>query len=363
MKEKKTILHIIQNFGLGGAETAVVGVLKKLKDYNNIVVTLDPLNQFGNDLQYDRYYCLNLRSYYLFPTVIGKLRRIIRENKVDLVHSQLYWSTVLARYACPKDIPLVTSIQASLTDSVEYKKNWICQLDRISYKHRPGRILGVSEHTLHDYFSFLRLKPGRSGVLYNFVDTAVFNKPANPLPRQHDGTFRLVTVGNLKPQKNQLYLLRAFRELKDQRVTLDIFGDGQLEASFRKIIEEEKLPVRLMGKVRNLPELLPAYDLFVMSSFYEGFSLAVLEGMAQEKPMLLSDIPTFREQCAGTAEYFSLQDVDDFVQKVQSLKNDLAKLRKMAAEGRERVLQNFTLDHHLENLRKIYMEELHIEQT
>ena len=41
----------------------------------------------------------------------------------------------------------------------------------------------------------------------------------------------------------------------------------------------------------------------------------------------------------------------------------MAKLRKMAAEGRERVLQNFTLDHHLENLRKIYMEELHIEQT
>ena len=98
------------------------GRVEKLKDYNNIVVTLDPLNQFGNDLQYDRYYCLNLRSYYLFPTVIGKLRRIIRENKVDLVHSQLYWSTVLARYACPKDIPLVTSIQASLTDSVEYKK-------------------------------------------------------------------------------------------------------------------------------------------------------------------------------------------------------------------------------------------------
>ena len=64
-KNKKTILHIIQNFGLGGAETAVVGVLKNLSDYNNIVVTLDSLNQFGSELKYDKYYCLNLKSYYL----------------------------------------------------------------------------------------------------------------------------------------------------------------------------------------------------------------------------------------------------------------------------------------------------------
>lgn len=358
MNEKKTILHIIQNFGRGGAETAVVGVLKKLNDYRNIVVTLDPLNQFGDELRYDKYYCLNLPSYYLFPAAIGKLRRIIRENKVDLVHSQLYWSTLLARYACPKDIPLVTSIQASLTDSVEYKKNWICWLDRISYRKRHGRILGVSKHTLQDYFSFLNLKPGKTGVLYNFVDTDVFRKPSFPVSKMNDGILRLVTVGNLKPQKNQAFLLEAFRQLKQYPVTLDIYGDGQLESSFKKMIEQEKLPVKLMGKVTDLSERLPAYDLFVMSSLYEGFSLAVLEGMAQEMPMLLSDIPTFREQCEGTAEYFSLAEMHDFIQKVLWLKNNPDRLKQMAEEGRKRVLENFTLDHHLKNLRQIYREEL-----
>jgi glycosyltransferase involved in cell wall biosynthesis len=353
MERKKTILHIIQNFGIGGAEMAVVGVLKNLHEYNNIVVTLDGLNQFGPELKYDKYYNLNLPSYYLFPLAIRKLRQIIKENNVSLVHSQLYWSTILARFACPKNIPLVTTIQSSLTDSVEYKKKWIGRLDRYSYLKRESTILGVSQHTLDDYFNFLQLPRHNNHVLYNFVDTNVFNEAGAENHRQ-EKEFRLVTVGNLKPQKNHQFLLDAFMQLKDKGVSLDIFGDGFLQPQLSKYIAEHQLPVRLMGKSRNLQGVLQQYDLFVMSSLYEGFSLAVLEGMVMEKSMLLSDIPTFREQCAGTAEYFSLENHTDFVSKVIGLKNNPSKRMDMGILARNRVLENFTLQHHLNSLRNIY---------
>jgi len=353
INNKKTILHIVQNFGRGGAETAVVGVLKNLHEYNNIVVTLDGLNQFGSELTYDKYYNLDLKSYYLFPMAIRKLRKIIRENKVDLVHSQLYWSTILARFACPENIPLVTSIQASLTGSVEYKKKWICQLERFSYNKRKSTILGVSQYTLDDYFDFLKLPRHDTHVLYNFVDTAVFGKGMLRSPKA-DGVFKVVTVGNLKPQKNQQYLLEAFTKLKGQAISLDIYGDGILEPDLKKYIQENEITVRLMGKIHNLHEVIQEYDLFVMSSFYEGFSLAVLEGMALQRPMLLADIPTFREQCAETAVYFSLDDVNDFVNKITSLQNNPQRLHEMGITGMQRVLQRFTLQHHLASLRSIY---------
>ena len=352
MGHKKTILHIIQNFGIGGAETAVVGVLKNLHEYNNIVVTLDGLNQFGDELNYDHYYNLNLKSYYLFPFAISKLRKIIRKHKVDLVHSQLYWSTVLARFATPKEIPLVTSIQSSLTGSVEYKKKWICNLERFSFNRRPSTILGVSKCTLDDYFDFLGLQKGETHVLYNFVDTSVFNDTGNS-PLDSEG-FKLITVGNLIPQKNQQFLLDAFVELKGKGISLDIYGDGYLQEPLQQCIDRHQLPVRLMGKIRNLPEVLPGYDLFVMSSLYEGFSLAVLEGMALQRPMLLSDIPTFREQCADTARYFSLNKPADFVQQTLQLKQDKEARDQMGAKGRHRVMQHFTLEHHLSALRQIY---------
>lgn len=358
MNQKKTILHIIQNFGRGGAETAVVGVLKNLHEYRNVVVTLDPLNQFGDELTYDAFYCLNLKSYYLFPTVIGTLKKIIRKEKVDIVHSQLYWSTVLARFSVPKHIPLVTSIQASLTNSVEYKKGWICQLDKMSYRFRKSTILGVSEHTLMDYFSFLRLQPHETHVLYNFVDTGKFNREPIPVMRKPGEPFRLVSVGNLKPQKNQQFMLDAFRLLKDIPVSLDIYGDGQLQETFERFIQTHNLPVRLMGKVNNLPERLPGYDLFLMSSWYEGFSLAVLEGMAMGKPMLLSDIPTFTEQADSTAEYFSLSNPETLAEKIRFLYQHPERLQEMSGTGRERVMRLYTLQHHLQALREIYAREL-----
>lgn len=355
---KKTILHVIQNFGLGGAETAVVGVLKNLKEYNNIVVTLDGLNQFGDELKYDKYYNLNLKSYYLFPLAINKLRKIIIDNKVDIVHSQLYWSTILARFATPKHIPLVTSIQASLTGSVEYQKSWICQLEKYSYRRRPSVIIGVSKYTLNDYFDFLQLPRHQNYVLYNFVDTSIFHGRKSNVQQKNSNEFRLVTVGNLKPQKNQQFLLDAFKLLKGKPVSLDIYGDGILHDSFQQYIKENGINVRLMGKTRNLPELIQQYDLFVMSSHYEGFSLAVLEGMVQELPMLLSDIPTFTEQCQESAEYFPLNDPSVFVNKVLQLQADPARLKEMASTGRQRVLQFYTLEHHLAELRKIYAATL-----
>lgn len=354
---KKTILHIIQNFGRGGAETAVVGVLKQLTEYNNIVVTLDNLNEFGDELTYDKYFSLDLKSYYLFPMAIRRLRKIIINNKVDLVHSQLYWSTILARFACPKHIPLVTSIQASLTGSVEYKKKWIGALDRFSYNWRESVILGVSRHTLDDYFSFLHLVPKQHHVLYNFVDTQQFFAATLQDKRKYS-TFKLIAVGNLKIQKNHMYLLKAMLLLKDEDISLDIYGNGELEETLASFIRENDLPVRLMGKRAKIQEVMAEYDLFVMPSLYEGFSLAVLEGMVMEKPMLLSDTPTFREQCADTANYFSLDNVEDLARKILALKTDPLKLRRLAVGGRNRALQYFTLDQHMITLRRIYLEVL-----
>ncbi len=190
-------------------------------------------------------------------------------------------------------------------------------------------------------------------MLYNFVDTNVFHDTGSEDHGQ-EKAFRMVTVGNIKPQKNHQFLLDAFMQLKDKGVSLDIFGDGFLQPQLSKYIAEHQLPVRLMGKSRNLQGVLQQYDLFVMSSRYEGFSLAVLEGMVMQKPMLLADIPTFREQCAETAEYFSLQNHNDFVNKVIALKNNPSKRMDMGIHSRKRVLENFTLQHHLNSLRNIY---------
>ena len=112
-----------------------------------------------------------------------------------------------------------------------------------------------------------------------------------------------------------------------------------------------------LGQSQVIP-YLQGYDLYVMSSLFEGSSLSVFEAMALQMPLLLSDIPSFREQCADTAIFFNLDDPDDFAGKLKKLVADSAFRNALAVAAKQRVLNNFTLEHHMAGLRKIYTATL-----
>jgi glycosyltransferase involved in cell wall biosynthesis len=354
---KKTILHIIDNLGRGGAETMLVTVVKQLSEYNNIIVTLYPENEFGNELQCDKLYCLNLRSKILTPVAALQLRNIIKDNDVSIVHSHLFWSTIVARMAVPRKIPLITTIHAFVASSIEYRPWRMRMMEALTYRIRKSTIVAVAKGALEEYFNFINVKPHQAYHLYTFVDTKVFNEDA-VVKKNTDATFRIVTVGNLKEQKNHRFLLEAFKGLKGQNITLDVYGKGPLQQELQKTIDDENLSVTLKGQVTNIHEVIRQYDLFVMSSLYEGFALSVLEAMASGMPTLLSDIASFKEQCEDTATYFKLNDVNDFNTRLLALKNNQQQLQFLSIDCKQRVLENFTLQKHMQQLKAIYRNSI-----
>ena len=354
---KKTILHFIYDLGRGGAETMLVQVLKGLSEYNNIVVTLYEDNHFKNELECSQYICLNQQSLFHFPVSAMKLRSIVKQYKVDIVHTHLFWPTLIARMGVPKNVPLITTIHAFIATSVEYKKWFIRLLDKSSYRLRKTIIIGVAKGATKEYFSFLNIRPYKAYSLYTFVDIGLFNI-THVINTKSGAPFRLVSIGALRVQKNHQYLIEAFKLLKDDNIELHIYGMGPLQPQLQKAIDENGIKLVLKGQVENMNELLPNYDLFVMSSTFEGFSLGVLETMAAKVPMLLSDIVSFREQCEETAMYFSLDDVNDFVSKLRSIAGNETLQMQLSEKAYKRVTGHFTLEHHMEQLRRIYIETL-----
>jgi len=352
---KKTILHIIDNLGRGGAETMLVTVVKQLPEYNNIIVTLKPENEFGNELDHDGMYCVHMNSPLQVPMAAIKLRRIIKENNVSIVHSHLFWSTVVARMGVPKNIPLITTIHAFVTSSIEYKPWHMRLIEKLTYRIRKSTIVAVAKGALEEYFSFIDVKPHNACHLYTFVDTSIFK--GGPVKTSSE-KFRVVTVGNLKEQKNHRFLLEAFKELKNENIELDIYGKGPLQAELQQTIDENNLKVSLKGQVTNIQEEIGKYDLFIMSSLYEGFALSVLEAMALGIPTLLTDIPSFKEQCGDTAAYYKLNCTHDFIMQLLSLKNNQQQLTFLGRNCRKRALDNFTLQKHMAGLKAIYSNTL-----
>jgi glycosyltransferase involved in cell wall biosynthesis len=353
---KKTIIHVIFNLGRGGAETMLVRVLKELTAYRNIVVTLQHDNSFENELECDSYICLNTPSLKSLPIASIRLRKLIRFYNADIVHSHLPVSNFVARLATPSNVPLLTTIHTSIATAADYKNWYIRLLDKITYRYKKSTIIAVSNNALTDYFSVLKVKPHTTYVLYTFVDITYYGKESKN--DAQPGKLRVISVGSLREAKNYGYLIEAFQFLKEEDIELHIYGAGSLYQEMNDAIQRLGVKVILKGQVKNIHEILPKYDVFVMASIFEGFSLSVLEAMAARVPLLLSDIPSFKEQSADAAIYFDLRSTSDFVKKIQLLKTKEELRRQLASDAHIRLINNFTLNHHISKLKEIYKTAL-----
>lgn len=327
-----------------------------LAEYEHMIVTLQSDNHFIGELINSNVICLNCPTPFSLFKAILKFKKIIKDWKPELVHSHLIIPNYIARCSVPKRIPLLTTIHNSLSHDSDYKKWRIRFIDRFTFSLRRSIIIGVSKIALSEYVSFLKKEPFKKFVLYTFVNEEMI-KPQ--FYKSNDNKpIRAVAVGALRLQKNYEYLLNKFALFKEQVIELDIYGDGPLKMDLQKLIEKNRLPVKLKGQVKNINAILPLYDLCISSSRFEGFSLAILEAMAAKVPLLLSNIESFKEQCGDTALYFNLDRTDDFEEKYNLIKED-KNLRDHLAEGAyKRVIENYTFSMHLKKLRQIYLEAL-----
>jgi len=356
---KKTILYIIDSLGRGGAEVMLVSTLKEIhQSYNIIIVTLQPEIAFPKEeLIYDKMFCLHMRYKKDIFLSVKRLKKIIRENNVSIVHSTLYWSIIVARLACGKKIPHVFSLSTIMTEGI-YQHKWYSGytkiLDSITYKKNQA-LISPTQKVLTDFDNSIGIK-GKNIVLYNFVKEEFFKNeidykiPSNKL--------KLVAVGNLKDVKNYQLLVDSFRSLKNLNVSIDIYGEGPDRNSLQKQISELDLPINLMGIHNKIFEVLPGYDAFVMCSFIEGFGISAAEAMTIGLPLLLSDIPPLREISQGNALFFDPYSPQSFVDVVLKILNGKSDLKNLSVNGKKIAKENFTKEKYLKGLLKYYDEIL-----
>ena len=117
---------------------------------------------------------------------------------------------------------------------------------------------------------------------------------APPWPQGHR---RVLTVARLAPQKGTELLLEtagllAARASAGQlgALTWAVAGDGPQEQAARAQIEAEGLPVRLLGRREDIPELMAAADLVVQTSLWEGQPLTVQEALRAGAAIVATDV-------------------------------------------------------------------------
>jgi glycosyltransferase involved in cell wall biosynthesis len=298
----KKILHVVDSLACGGTEILLSNTLPILSNYENIIVYLGGNEALKKSFSNFQVYSLGYKGKKDILLAIWRLKKIIQENNISLIHSHLLLSTIISRIACPFDVKFVFSLHSPLGIDAFSKNRISLWLEKLTYK-KTQNLIAVSNHVLKDYNSFIKIR-GPYFVLHNFVADKYFNASyARRVSVENE--IRLVAVGNLKNSKNYFNLLNALVLLTDTPYHLDIYGDGDARDQLQAFINMHKLNIRLIPGISDVSTILPNYDAYIMTSIYEGYGLGPMEAMAVGLPLLLSDLEVFREVFGNNHIYFN----------------------------------------------------------
>lgn len=171
------------------------------------------------------------------------------------------------------------------------------------------------------------------------------------------------TVARFTPQKNLIDFLRAAklisREYDD--VMFALVGDGPESDLLRNEAQNLGISHRTVftGFHRDIAKILPGFDIFVLSSLWEGHPLSVLEAMAAELPVVATRVAGITETIIEGRTGYSVEpgDVEGIANAAVSLLSlPEQKLREMGMEARERAVRNFGLDRMVREIEQVYMD-------
>jgi glycosyltransferase involved in cell wall biosynthesis len=200
------------------------------------------------------------------------------------------------------------------------------------------------------------------------VDTAQFRKPAEDRTSwrtRHGWDLEnplVVSVGRIAAMKGAPELLEVARRVLERQpsVQFALIGKGQLleELSERARALGIDERVRFMGYVDDVTSALAASDVYLSTSRYEGFGIAVLEAMATGLPVVGTKIDGLLDLVVDgeTGVLVALDDIQGYADGVCVLTEDAGKRVSMGTAARRRAEQEFDVSVTVRRYESLYLE-------
>ena len=307
MDKRIRILYTIPNFKTAGSQYVLLSL------YRNINTTVFApyvcIEKFPQMIPKDisKKKCLVFKwTNHKFNDTLN-FRNLLKQHEIDIVHSWDYKSNYLEALACR--IAGVKYLYTKKNNA--WSKRW--QLKSLLSNH----IAYDNPEMKERFFNSTFLK-NKVTFIPHGVDTTVFK----PLEKKSHQTFNIGCIGNINENKNQLFVIKALKELPEH-IVLHLYGNE--EENYRQLLTEyiqsQNLQERVIfyGFVENLelPEVFRTLDLCILPSKQEGLPVSILEAMACGIPVLSSDSGGGARYLLETENIFSLNNINELIEKIQ----------------------------------------------
>jgi glycosyltransferase involved in cell wall biosynthesis len=353
----------------GGAERCLVELARRLdrQHFDPVVYCLGPRPNGNGTSLADRLeqsavpvHCFGARSWRQLPGVFRKLHRQLLVDSPHIVQSFLFHANVLGTLAAHlAGVPhIVTGIRVA-----EHRSAWHLTVARWTSRW-VDRHVCVSQ-AVKDF----SLRQGglqaeeKLTVIPNGVD---FERFATAAPCAladlgvAEGRRAITHVGRLDPQKGLFWLIellpRVFSQLPGHDLVLVGAGRERQSLQQRAVKLGLNQRVHFAGFRDDVPQILAASDLVVLTSRWEGMPNVVLEAMASGKPVVATDVEGVGELLgpAAEAQTVPVDDPEGFTDKVVAIVSNAQLAARLGDENQMRAQQRFSLESMAAAYRDLY---------
>lgn len=312
---------------------------------------------------------------YLDVRVLAPLIHRLRDERPDVLHCHLVRANLYGRVAARlAGIPVVISTLRNVEDYF-VGTDPTSRTVRLVEKATAGlvsRYVAVSEGVRSAAIKYLGLSPTHVETILNAVDLRAFDSVlSDRITARAEFGFHphhvvIGTVSVLEGRKNVAQLLSAAqtlrREYPDVRVV--VVGSGPEESVLRAASADFGLEdtVRFAGFRRDVPRLLPAFDIFTLTSHAEGLPRAVMEAMAAGLPCVVTDVGGNAEAVLhGTTGLVTPPgEPAPFLDALRSLLHDSGMRLAMGSASRSRAHVQFAPERMARAYDRLYSELLEL---
>lgn len=364
--KKLNILHTIETSGPGGAENVLLLLVRRLdpERFRSVVVINEPgwledqLRELG--LPTVR---VTWKSWCDFR-LPRALARLVRERKIDLIHSHLpdqnFYACLASRLSgCPTIVTYHGPVE--LSDAGTFR-GWL-KLQLV--KRTASKVVVVCDY-VRDMLKNIGFPEGSLCRIYNGIDTSRFAAVGTGELRRElnipPATLLIGMVGNVRAPKGHEYFIRAARLIADQHPNTFFVISGDLHKTLApplfKLVSDLGLQdrIKFLGFREDVPRILTDLDIFVLPSTSEGFPLVVLEAMACAKPVVAT-------RCGGAGEVVDdgrtgfmvpVADAPAIASRVGELLNQRERSASMGKAAKLRIESEFSVEGMVANYERLY---------
>lgn len=366
------ILHIITSLKIGGAERSLCTLIQSLSQrgfQHQVAYFYDgPCNDVLRKLNIATYQIGGLFSRY-DPLAYIRLKKLVQAVKPDLIHTSLWSASILGRLVgFELSIPVVSDLHSNCSQEGKTRN----LLDRVT-AGIPFRTIAVADEVKKAYQQHVVDTGPRLTVIKNGIDPESVRTQAltDPFVRADYGieqdAFVIGSVGRLEAIKSYDVLIRAFVYLKKQgnvarKPILLLVGDGSQAAYLKKLAVDLGVgsDVIFTGARTDAYRFYPLFDCFALSSQSEGLSLALLEALCFDLPIVTTNKLTTHEVIQDGVNGFVVPPNDParLGQAIGQLCNNYESVQAMRAANHQLIRDRFHVNATIDQYENIFRAAL-----